>query len=271
MRRALDRLASAAVGRAPLPGAWFILMYHAVTPRTFDDPDQMAISAGRFAEHLDVLASLAVDLLPFDAAVARLSQGGPKRAAATVVFDDGFVGVHDCAAELLAARRVPATVFIRTAHMDADRFPEADPRLGRPLTWNEVRALHKGGLSIGSHSHTHPVMTAIDDAALVREIRMSRDRITIELGAVPRSFAYPFGSYGTFNAATRQALINEGFHMACTTVWGSNRAGADLLALKRIRASWADRPADLRRSLAGCRDWYVHVQRLQRAARRSAV
>jgi peptidoglycan/xylan/chitin deacetylase (PgdA/CDA1 family) len=263
IRRAIDGAAWAAgMGKIPTDSL-SILMYHAVTRTTFNDASQMSVSAARFAEHLRVLSQAPVDMLGLDEAVRRLVDGTLYRAAATVVFDDGFVGVHDHAAELLAARRIPATVYVRTAHIGSNSFPEADAALGRPLTWDEVRALSRGGIAIGSHTHSHPRLGSLGPVEITRELRESRDRISDEVGVTPRAFAYPFGAYGTFNAATRQALLDEGFRSACTTVWGRNRPGHDVLELKRMRLSWVDRPEDLRRSLAGCHDWYRGVQQAQ--------
>jgi peptidoglycan/xylan/chitin deacetylase (PgdA/CDA1 family) len=263
VRRGIDSLAFAAGWREIEPGTLSIVMYHAVSAGNFEDPEQMNVSAARFADHLQTLSEAPLDLLPLSEAVTRMREGALARASATVVFDDGFVGVHDYAAELLAVRRIPATVFVRTAHIGCSSFPEADPALGRPLTWNEVRALHSAGVAIGSHSHSHLRLAALDVAAVRRELRDSRDRISDELGVVPRTFAYPFGSYGTFNAATRQTLVEEGFGSACTTVWGRNLRGDDVMELRRMRVSWVDRPQDLARSLAGCHSWYRVVQRAQ--------
>jgi peptidoglycan/xylan/chitin deacetylase (PgdA/CDA1 family) len=263
VRRALDGLAWAAGKRNIPTDSLSILMYHAVTAKTVDDAPQMSVSVARFAEHLRVLSEAPVDLLALDEAVTRLCDGTLDRAAATVVFDDGFVGVHDHAAELLAARRIPATVYVRTAHIGSNSFPEADAALGRPLTWDEVRALHRGGIAIGSHTHSHPRLASLGPAEITRELQESRDRIGAEVGVTPHAFAYPFGAYGTFNGSTRQALMDEGFRSACTTVWGRNRGGQDVLELKRMRLSWVDRPDDLRRSLAGCHNWYRGVQRAQ--------
>lgn len=260
IRRALDAFACAA-GKRQIPATSLsILMYHAVTEEPFDDAGQMSISVARFAEHLRALSEAPVDLLSLDEAVLRFCGGTLDRAAATIVFDDGFVGVHEHAAALLTARRIPATVYLRTAHIGSGSFPEVEGGLGRPLTWDEVRALHRGGIAIGSHTHSHPRLTSLTPTHITQELRESRDRIAEEVGVTPHAFAYPFGAYGTFNGSTRLALLEEGFRSACTTVWGRNRCGQDVMELKRMRLSWVDRPGDLRWLLNGCHDWYSSAQ-----------
>jgi peptidoglycan/xylan/chitin deacetylase (PgdA/CDA1 family) len=126
-----------------------------------------------------------------------------------------------------------------------------------------VRRLVAAGVSIGSHSDTHAVMARLSPAALDRELQGSRDAIADAIGRPPRTFAYPFGTYGTFDARTRDALMRAGYDVACTTVWGRNGADADPLALRRLRVSWCDSPREIRKSLAGCYEWYRVVQRLQ--------
>jgi peptidoglycan/xylan/chitin deacetylase (PgdA/CDA1 family) len=47
--------------------------------------------------------------------------GRPARDVVTVTFDDGYVSVHDVALPLLAAMRVPATVFVPTGYVGTSR------------------------------------------------------------------------------------------------------------------------------------------------------
>jgi len=79
----------------------------------------------------------------------------------------------------------------------------------------------------------------------------------------PRAFAYPYGSYRTFDARTAALVKEEGFVAACTTVWGRQRRGDDPFAIRRMRVSWCDGPREVAKLLAGCYDWYRVVQRLQ--------
>ena len=107
------------------------------------------------------------------------------------------------------------------------------------------------------------MLTALESEAVRNELRRSHAAIHEHVGVAPRLFAYPYGSYGTFNARTRRLLIEEGFSAAVTTVWGRHRPGGDPLEVKRIRVSWCDTVHEIRKALAGCYDWYRIVQRLQ--------
>jgi peptidoglycan/xylan/chitin deacetylase (PgdA/CDA1 family) len=134
------------------------------------------------------------------------------------------------------------------------------------LTWSEVgRLVREAGCQVGSHTHTHPVLTALAEDRAREELRTSRAVIEERLRMAPTTFAYPYGSYGTFSARTRRLLVEEGFSIACLTLWGRHRANDDPLGVKRLRVSWCDTPLELQKSLAGCYDWYRLVQYRQGA------
>lgn len=244
-------------------GGLAILMFHSVTPRDLRDPMQMSVSAPQFARQMSSLRALDADIVPLADGVARLRQPA-SRLAVSVVFDDGFVGVHDHAAGILAAHRIPATVFVTTDWVGRPATPAADPRLGRPMTWAEIRTvMESSAMTIGSHTATHAVLARLPMTDIDQELRRSRDAIADQTGREPRQFAYPFGTYGTFDRRTLDALAASGFDIGCTTVWGLNDDSSNHRELRRIRVSWCDSPREIRKSLAGCYDWYRVIQRLQ--------
>jgi peptidoglycan/xylan/chitin deacetylase (PgdA/CDA1 family) len=268
-RQAVGRLMAVAGRHAPQPGTLTVLMYHAVTPASrvsngpFDDPGQMNVSVDRFRRQMAELAASGAPVVALEDGVRALREGAPTAGAVSIVFDDGFVGVHDHAAAALAERKFAATVFVTTSWIGRDVMPLADTRLGRPLTWAEVDALARAGFTIGSHTHTHPRLADLGTDEMRAELRRSRAAIADHVGRVPGAFAYPFGAFGTFDARTREILADEGVQVACTTVSGRNRADADPLALRRLRVSWCDGDGEIARLVAGCYDWYRWVQRAQ--------
>lgn len=250
----------------PHAGSLNVLMYHAVTQEAERDDSQMSVPAALFARHMAILREQRIEVLPLDEGVRRAVAGQLTTPAASVVFDDGFVGVHDCALEVLVRFGIPATVFLVTSWVERPSFPSMDARLGRPLTWAEVRSMAATGqCAIGSHTDTHPVLTRLADEELHRELRRSMETVTEHVGLAPVAFAYPYGSYGAFDRRTRAAIEEEGYRVACTTVWGRHGHREDPLTVKRIRMSWVDTDNELRKSLTGCYDWYRWVQRGQHA------
>ena len=106
----------------------------------------------------------------------------------------------------------------------------------------QIRALHAGGVEIGAHTQTHPILTRIDESAAAAEIRSSK-RILEDIIAAPvRTFAYQNGRPQRDYARRDVALVKAaGFHAAVSTAWGCARASADVHQLPRI-APW-DRTA----------------------------
>jgi peptidoglycan/xylan/chitin deacetylase (PgdA/CDA1 family) len=246
-------------------GTLTVLMYHAVTQGALDEPGQMSVSAERFARQMGELHDSGARVVDLAAGAEALRRGAHESPAVAIVFDDGFVGVHDYAADVLSGHRFSATVFVSTSWIGRVSMPLADARLGRPMTWGEVQQLHGAGFAVGSHTHTHATLAALSEAQMQDEVRRSSAAIADHVGRLPDTFAYPFGSFGTFDARTRAVLRAHGFRAACTTVAGRNDASTELLELKRIRVSRCDGDGEIRKAIAGCYDWYRWVQRLQRA------
>ncbi len=266
LRQAVGDVFYRAGRQRPSAGTLSVLMYHAVTAEALQDQGQASVPAALFEEQMMTLRRLGIELVSLTEGVARVIDGCTTPLAA-VVFDDGYAGVHAHALETLRRQRIPATLFVTTQWIGQPAFPWAPPALGRPLTWEEIaRLVRDAGCDVGSHTHTHARLTALGAVDVRRELQASRALIRERLGITPTSFAYPYGSYGAFNARTRQALVDEGFAVACANIWGRFERGDDPLCLKRIRVSWCDSAQELRKSLAGCYDWYRLLQRRQRMA-----
>lgn len=78
-----------------------------------------------------------------------------------------------------------------------DRFPES------------VRMIYDAGHDIGSHSDTHPDMTKLDDAGILREIRDSAAKLKNVTGAPVKLFRVPSGEY---NSRVIELIEQEGMY-----------------------------------------------------------
>ena len=100
-------------------GGGVVLLYHRVAAGP--DPFLLNVSEANFAQHLDVLRSLA-EPCP----VAELVDETPPlrpagRLRAAVTFDDGYADNLHAALPLLERQEVPATVFVATGLLDGGR------------------------------------------------------------------------------------------------------------------------------------------------------
>lgn len=84
----------------------------------------------------------------------------------------------------------------------------------RPLTWEMLHEMRSAGITIGSHSRTHPLLTLEDRDRVREETAGSRRDLEARLGAPVRHFAYP---NGWFDARTIQAVEAAGYGCAFTS------------------------------------------------------
>lgn len=102
------------------------------------------------------------------------------------------------------------------------------PRMS--LNWEEVRKAQTWGISLGSHSLTHPILPLLSDEALERELRVSREIIESMTGTTCRLLAYPNGDH---DDRVRAAAQRAGYRWAVTMERGRNGPRTNPLALRR--------------------------------------
>lgn len=84
----------------------------------------------------------------------------------------------------------------------------------RPLTWEMVAAMARAGITIGSHTSTHSVLTRESAGTVLEEVTGSRQALEDALGSPVRHFAYPGGD---FNRSVVRAVADAGYHFGYTT------------------------------------------------------
>jgi peptidoglycan/xylan/chitin deacetylase (PgdA/CDA1 family) len=113
------------------------------------------------------------------------------------------------------------------------------------MTTAQVRELHAAGMAIGAHTVSHPVLTAIDEAAATREMADSRAQLQAITGAPVALFAYPNGRPNDDYDARHTAIVRQlGFAAAMSTAPGFVDAHSDFAQLPRVTA-WDYRPVTL--------------------------
>jgi len=121
----------------------------------------------------------------------------------------------------------------------------------RFLTWDHVRGMHAAGMTIGSHTLRHAIITRVPEGERGEEILGARRACEAALGERCDAFAYPNGREGDFDDSTGKLLREMGFSCALTTGQGLNAPGADLFTLKRMGVGDATTVAELEAQMSG--------------------
>ena len=82
------------------------------------------------------------------------------------------------------------------------------------MTWDMLREMIVGGMTIGGHTVHHPILARLSRDAQRQEITTCQRRLREELDTEMRAFAYPVGSRDAFNDDTRACLREAGVRTA---------------------------------------------------------
>lgn len=189
----------------PLP----VLMYHAVAP--ISGPLRgLGVPVDRLREHLAALGEAGYRVTGLTEGIDLAEHGVPVVA---MTFDDAYANFLD-ACPVLAAFGAGATLYVPVAHVGgAPTWLGSDAGgFGAVLDWPDLRDVAALGIEIGNHGLVHEPLDVLPGKGAARQIEMSRDTITAELGRAPRSFAYPHGYH---SAKVRAAVAAAGHHNAC--------------------------------------------------------
>lgn len=198
-------LRSASRGRAPQ-----ILMYHAVAD-VAADPNEVCVSPQRFAEQLDYLRRRGLRGVSVRELLAAPPEERDNRLVA-LTFDDGYRNFVTHAAPALRQVGFSATLFAISGLLGRDNaWDSGGPQL--PLvTADDLRALDRSGIEIGSHTRTHPQLTELDDERLGEEVNSSREALADVLGHDVEGFCYPYGAH---DDRVVDAVRAAGYGYAC--------------------------------------------------------
>lgn len=154
-----------------------------------------------------------------------LAMAGQKELPAKPVvltFDDGGLDNHQVAFPILKRYGLTATFFVITG------------RVGREgqMSWGQLREMAAQGMSIQSHTVSHPDLRGVSASRLKAELADSRQAIAEATGEPSYVLCYPSGAYDTrVIDATRAA----GYVMAVTTDKGREGDPTAVYEMKRRR------------------------------------
>jgi peptidoglycan/xylan/chitin deacetylase (PgdA/CDA1 family) len=105
-----------------------------------------------------------------------------------ITFDDAHHSQFSIAAPVLNQLRISGIFFATTAWIGC--YPGV-------MSGKELRALHEAGHTIGSHTHTHPMLTACGERSLQNELEVSKQLLEDMIGDEVNCISIPSGRVDT--------------------------------------------------------------------------
>ncbi len=103
------------------------------------------------------------------------------------------------------------------------------------MTWDHARELRAGGMTIGGHTVTHPLLARVPEERQREEIDGCAARLRERLQEPMRWFSHPVGSPDAFTARTRALLDERGVELAFSFYGGyAGGRALDRLDVPRI-------------------------------------
>ena len=212
-----------------------ILCYHSIGTPEWGVND---VTPRQFAQHVETALEMGHRFVP--ASVIADGEGEPQDLAVT--FDDGLTSIKN-AVPLLKAYRIPASVFVVTNWADGcSPFPGVSM-----LSWRDIETMASDGVTIGSHSVTHPNFAKLDAEIAAEELERSRAVIAARTGINADEFAVPFGQSSDWHPALTLTARSVGYRNIYAQSEGRRTAGT---APRTFVSRW-DRPKVFAAALQG--------------------
>ena len=117
------------------------------------------------------------------------------------------------------------------------RSSEAQRRRFSLLNLNELRQLVDEGMSVGSHTLSHPMLSQQEPELAWKEISESKDRLEKALDTRVWALAYPFGDTVSVTGREQQIAEQAGFACAFMNVGGGFGSQLQRFALPRVHVT----------------------------------
>jgi peptidoglycan/xylan/chitin deacetylase (PgdA/CDA1 family) len=115
----------------------------------------------------------------------------------------------------------------------------------------ELRQLLAGGMCIGAHTLSHPMLSQAPEELAWSEIFESRRNLEQALDRVILALAYPFGNLGSVTQREQEMAERAGFKCAFLNFGGGLGAGNPLFALPRVHVTAAMGIAEFEAHISG--------------------
>ena len=139
-----------------------------------------------------------------------------------ITFDDGYIDNYTNAFPILKKYNLHATIFIIPS------FTSVYPGY---MTWEQLKEMEANGITIESHTLTHPKLEELPDDEIRSELLNSKNLLEENLGHPIEFLAYPTGTYNLHIAGIAQ---DAGYKGAFTIKYGVVDRGSNFFALERV-------------------------------------
>lgn len=284
LRRRLKFMAQNAAASALLPLALVenvltahipILSYHRVLPNfPQGSPRSANVDPRQFAAQMHYLVKHGYETLSLNQLqrIVAGDQAIPRRAV-VITFDDGYADNFFTAHMIGREHGVTINYFLPTGIIDMPHWPytwgprtpqeewhmQQYPELWRPLTWDEVRQMIKGGACFGCHGYMHRRLSELGPVQLEEEICRSAATYQLNLGERARHFSIPWGDATAFTMDALPVLKANGIDLVYTTFPRRLRLPHKEYLYPRISIREHDSLASFARKLLGANDWLHRI------------
>ncbi|MBX3173907.1 MAG: polysaccharide deacetylase family protein [Gemmatimonadaceae bacterium] len=198
---------------------WVALCYHdvrAATNASGGGPERFAVPVAAFERMLDTIQSLG--FRGCSLAEARTVVDARRVA---ITFDDATQSQFERAMPALRERGMTASVYVVTDWV------------GRPgyMDWDQLRQIKDWGMSVQSHSKSHPFLSELGRERLQDELALSRERLDRELRQETAEIAFPGGDAP--RRSLRAMIRACGYCVAVGSRWGVNIDGRESVGFLR--------------------------------------
>jgi peptidoglycan/xylan/chitin deacetylase (PgdA/CDA1 family) len=203
-----------------------ILMYHYVDdepPPAGPYADNLTVRTKDFIAEMDYLVKGGYSTVSL-ADVYKAMAGEKELPAKPVVltFDDGGVDNYQVAFPILEQRGLSGTFFVITGSVGKEGQRD----------WDQLTEMAAKGMSIQSHTVSHPDLRGVSASRLRSELVDSREAIAEAIGEPSYVLCYPSGAY---DATVIEAARASGYLMAVTTDQGREGDPTAVFEMKRRR------------------------------------
>ena len=190
-----------------VPPVW---MYHSVAPYD-EDPYEVTVSPQRFERQMLWIRRRGLRGVSMAELLRAQSQGVDRRLVG-LTFDDGYQDFITNALPVLSRFGFTATVFVLAGRLGGDNEWSRPGPNKALLTAEDVRAISRAGMEIGSHGLEHISLPETCEVPLNAEVAQSRRILEGLLGQRVQGFCYP---YGHLNDRVLNAAQRAGYDYAC--------------------------------------------------------